>query len=150
MSWALAAVHRSLARVPPCLPLRRVPAAARRTSSRRAAVAEGACRFFDADRDRCTYAWLPRGRMRCRMLSTLPSIAGPTGHLGAPAHRRLRTRHGVDYSCFEHCEEGIETELWVHVSLDALNKYSLLKFRNLAGQPRWRKARRSPRTPVGR
>ncbi|WP_280349101.1 glucoamylase family protein [Pseudomonas sp. BN414] len=45
-------------------------------------------------------------------------------------------RHGFGYSCFEHREEGIESELWVYVALDTPIKYSLLKVRNLSGRPR--------------
>ncbi|MDH4560219.1 glucoamylase family protein [Pseudomonas sp. BN411] len=45
-------------------------------------------------------------------------------------------RHGFGYSCFEHREEGIESELWVYVALDTPIKYSLLKVRNLSGHPR--------------
>ncbi|MHC5352222.1 GH36-type glycosyl hydrolase domain-containing protein [Metapseudomonas furukawaii] len=45
-------------------------------------------------------------------------------------------RHGFGYSCFEHREDGIESELWVYVALDTPIKYSLLKIRNLSGLPR--------------
>ncbi len=65
-----------------------------------------------------------------------------TGHYWSPTPLPRRgsgpyvTRHGFGYSCFEHREEGIESELWVYVALDAPIKYSLLKVRNLSGRPR--------------
>jgi len=46
------------------------------------------------------------------------------------------TRHGFGYSCFEHTEDGIQTELWVYVALDAPLKYWWLKVRNLSNRPR--------------
>ncbi len=65
-----------------------------------------------------------------------------TGHYWSPTPLPRRgsgtyaIRHGFGYSCFEHREKGIESELWVYVALDAPVKYSLLKLRNLSGQPR--------------
>jgi len=46
------------------------------------------------------------------------------------------TRHGFGYSVFEHVEDGIHSELWVYVALDASVKFSVLKLRNDSGQPR--------------
>ncbi|WP_449429625.1 GH36-type glycosyl hydrolase domain-containing protein [Rhodanobacter umsongensis] len=46
------------------------------------------------------------------------------------------TRHGFGYSVFEHNEDGIHSELWVYVALDASVKFSVLKLRNDSGQPR--------------
>ncbi len=46
------------------------------------------------------------------------------------------TRHGFGYSVFEHAEDGIATELWVYVALDAAVKFSVLKVRNASGRPR--------------
>ncbi len=46
------------------------------------------------------------------------------------------TRHGFGYSVFEHEEDGIQTELWVFVALDAPVKFSQLKIRNLSGRAR--------------
>ena len=46
------------------------------------------------------------------------------------------TRHGFGYSVFEHTEDGIHSELWVYVALDASVKFSVLKLRNDSGQPR--------------
>ena len=39
-------------------------------------------------------------------------------------------RHGFGYSVFEHCEDGIHTELCIHVALDASIKFASLKVRN--------------------
>jgi cellobiose phosphorylase len=46
------------------------------------------------------------------------------------------TRHGFGYSVFEHEEDGIHSELWVYVALDAAVKFSHLKLRNTGNQPR--------------
>ena len=46
------------------------------------------------------------------------------------------TRHGFGYSVFEHSEEGIHSELWVYVALDASVKFAVLKVRNESGRPR--------------
>ncbi|MCC7325973.1 MAG: cyclic beta 1-2 glucan synthetase [Burkholderiales bacterium] len=46
------------------------------------------------------------------------------------------TRHGFGYSVFEHCEDGIVTELWAYVAIDAPVKYSVLKVRNASGRAR--------------
>ena len=46
------------------------------------------------------------------------------------------TRHGFGYSVFEHDEEGIHSELWVYVALDASVKFSVLKLRNHSGRAR--------------
>lgn len=46
------------------------------------------------------------------------------------------TRHGFGYSVFEHAEEGISSELWVYVSLDAAVKFSVLRVRNASGRTR--------------
>ena len=45
-------------------------------------------------------------------------------------------RHGFGYTVFEHAENGIESELWVYVGLDAPVKFSVLKLRNVSGRPR--------------
>ena len=47
-----------------------------------------------------------------------------------------RTRHGFGYSVFEHSEDGISSELWVYVALDASIKFSVLKVRNDGTAPR--------------
>ena len=46
------------------------------------------------------------------------------------------SRHGFGYSVFEHTEDGIRSELWVYVAVDAPLKFSVLKVRNLSGQAR--------------
>jgi cellobiose phosphorylase len=57
-----------------------------------------------------------------------------------PAPRRghgdYRCRHGFGYSVFEHTEDGIQSELWVYVAIDAQVKYSVLKLRNESGRAR--------------
>ena len=45
-------------------------------------------------------------------------------------------RHGFGYSVFEHCENGISSELWVYVAIDAPIKFSVLKIRNRSGRSR--------------
>ncbi|HWU76682.1 MAG TPA: glucoamylase family protein [Rhodanobacter sp.] len=46
------------------------------------------------------------------------------------------TRHGFGYSVFEHIEDGIHSELWIYVALDASVKFSVLRLRNDSGRPR--------------
>jgi cellobiose phosphorylase len=41
-----------------------------------------------------------------------------------------QTRHGFGYSVFEHREDGIYSELWMYVALDAPVKFIVLKIRN--------------------
>jgi cellobiose phosphorylase len=57
-----------------------------------------------------------------------------------PSPARGRTpyviRHGFGYSVFEHSENGIASELWVYVAMDAPVKLSVLKLRNVSGHPR--------------
>jgi cellobiose phosphorylase len=45
-------------------------------------------------------------------------------------------RHGFGYSVFEHTEQGIASELWIYVSMDAPVKFTVLKLRNSSGRPR--------------
>jgi len=45
-------------------------------------------------------------------------------------------RHGFGYTVFEHLENGISSELWVYVAVDAPVKLSVLKLRNVSGRPR--------------
>ncbi len=42
-------------------------------------------------------------------------------------------RHGFGYSVFTHTEDGIDSELWVYVALDAPIKFVVLKVRNTSG-----------------
>ncbi len=59
-----------------------------------------------------------------------------SGHFWSPTPLPCRgagpytSRHGHGYSVFEHSEDGIHSELWVYVALDAAIKYSVLKVRN--------------------
>jgi len=46
------------------------------------------------------------------------------------------TRHGFGYSVFETRWDGICSELWVYVAIDAAVKFSVLKLRNESGRPR--------------
>ncbi|MGD1075495.1 MAG: glycosyl hydrolase family 65 protein, partial [Thermodesulfovibrionales bacterium] len=45
-------------------------------------------------------------------------------------------RHGFGYSVFTHMEDGIDSELWVYVALDAPIKFAVLKVRNKSGRLR--------------
>ena len=45
-------------------------------------------------------------------------------------------RHGFGYTVFEHQENGIASELWIYVAMDAPVKFAVLKTRNLSGRPR--------------
>jgi cellobiose phosphorylase len=46
------------------------------------------------------------------------------------------TRHGFGYSVFEHWQDGIATQLTVHVAIDAAVKFTTVRLRNLSGRPR--------------
>ena len=46
------------------------------------------------------------------------------------------TRHGFGYSVFEHVEDDIETELTMHVAIDAPVKFLSLRLRNRSARPR--------------
>ncbi|MBL8423959.1 MAG: cyclic beta 1-2 glucan synthetase [Candidatus Accumulibacter phosphatis] len=65
-----------------------------------------------------------------------------SGHFWSPtplparAAAPYRSRHGFGYSVFETRSEGICTELWVYVAIDATVKFSVLKVRNESGGPR--------------
>ncbi len=56
--------------------------------------------------------------------------------LPRPGTGSYTTRHGFGYSVFEHDEDGIHSELWVYVALDASIKFSHLKVRNRSGRER--------------
>ena len=45
-------------------------------------------------------------------------------------------RHGFGYSVFEHEEDGIRSELWIYVAIDAPVKFSVLKLKNESGRAR--------------
>ncbi|WP_295578444.1 glycoside hydrolase family 94 protein [uncultured Lamprocystis sp.] len=65
-----------------------------------------------------------------------------SGHFWSPTPLPCRgatpyvSRHGFGYSVFEHTEDGIASELWVYVALDAPVKFSVLKLRNRSDRPR--------------
>ena len=65
-----------------------------------------------------------------------------SGHFWSPSGFPARgkgthvTRHGFGYSAFEHDEDGIDSELWVYVAIDAAVKFSVLKVRNNSHRPR--------------
>ena len=42
----------------------------------------------------------------------------------------------IGYTVFEHTENGIVSELWVYVAMDASVKFTVLKLRNISGRPR--------------
>ncbi len=45
-------------------------------------------------------------------------------------------RHGFGYTVFEHTENGVASELWVYVAIDAPVKFTVLKLRNQSGRSR--------------
>ena len=45
-------------------------------------------------------------------------------------------RHGFGYTVFEHTENGIVSELWIYVAMDAPVKFAVFKLRNISGGPR--------------
>ena len=65
-----------------------------------------------------------------------------SGHFWSPTPLPCRgrqpyvSRHGFGYSVFEHAENGISSEMWVYVALDAPVKFTVLKVRNESGRPR--------------
>ncbi len=46
------------------------------------------------------------------------------------------TRHGFGYSVFEHIEDGISSEMWVYVDIEASIKFMVLKIKNQSGRLR--------------
>ncbi len=65
-----------------------------------------------------------------------------TGHFWSPMPLPSRgalpyaSRHGFGYSVFEHTEDGISSEVWVYVALEAPIKFTVLKVRNGSGRSR--------------
>src|SRR6266850_3467741 len=45
-------------------------------------------------------------------------------------------RHGFGYSVFEHKQDGIHSELWTYVAIDASIKFAVMKVRNESARPR--------------
>ena len=64
------------------------------------------------------------------------------GHFWSPTPMPARgamhyvTRHGFGYSVFEHTEDGIRSEVWVYVAMDASIKFTVLKLKNESGRTR--------------
>ncbi|MDA8324595.1 MAG: hypothetical protein M0033_00075 [Nitrospiraceae bacterium] len=50
--------------------------------------------------------------------------------------RHYVSRHGFGYSVFEHTEDGIRSEMWVYVAMDASVKLTVLKMKNESGRSR--------------
>ena len=65
-----------------------------------------------------------------------------TGQYWSPSPQPARgaapyvIRHGFGYTVFEHSENGIVSELWVYVAMDAPVKFNVLKLRNISGRAR--------------
>ncbi len=65
-----------------------------------------------------------------------------TGHFWSPMPLQFSgthpyiSRHGFGYSVFEHAEDGVLSELWIYVAIDAPVKISVLKLINLSGRSR--------------
>ena len=65
-----------------------------------------------------------------------------TGRFWSPSPMPARgpmpyaTRHGFGYSVFEYTQDGISTEMRVHVATDAPVKFITIKFRNTSGRTR--------------
>ncbi len=61
-----------------------------------------------------------------------------TGQIWSPMPAPIRSaaphviRHGFGYSVFEHVENGIFSELWIYVAIDAPIKFAVLKVRNVS------------------
>ncbi|MDQ2778614.1 MAG: cyclic beta 1-2 glucan synthetase, partial [Pseudomonadota bacterium] len=65
-----------------------------------------------------------------------------SGHFWSPTLLPTRsagtytTRHGFGYSVFEHSEDGIDSELLIHVAIDSPVKFSVLRMRNRSDRQR--------------
>jgi cellobiose phosphorylase len=65
-----------------------------------------------------------------------------SGHFWSPTPLPSRgaapyvSRHGFGYSVFEHTEDGIRSEMWVYVAMDASVKLTVVKVRNESGRSR--------------
>jgi len=65
-----------------------------------------------------------------------------TGHywsptpLPAPGTSEYITRHGFGYSVFEHTEDGVRSEMWVYVDIEAAIKFFVIKIKNTSGRQR--------------
>ncbi len=65
-----------------------------------------------------------------------------SGHFWSPTPQPARgsqpyvCRHGFGYSVFEYTENGITSELWIYVAMDAPVKFAVLKIKNSSGRSR--------------
>ena len=65
-----------------------------------------------------------------------------SGHFWSPTPLPSRgamhyvSRHGFGYSVFEHTEDGIRSEMWVYVAMDASVKLTVLRVKNGSGRSR--------------
>ena len=65
-----------------------------------------------------------------------------TGHYWSPtplpatSSEPYTSRHGFGYSVFEHSEDGIKTEIWIYVAIDAPVKFTVVKVSNESGRHR--------------
>ncbi len=65
-----------------------------------------------------------------------------SGHFWSPSPLPRRgaslytSRHGFGYCVFEHTEDGISSEMWVYVAIDASVKFTVLKVRNGSARAR--------------
>ncbi len=82
----------------------------------------------DAVRDLSGEAFYLRDEERGTFWSPTP--------LPARGRTPYTSRHGMGYSVFEHTENGIRSELWVYVAVDAPVKFAVLKVFNESGRPR--------------
>jgi len=56
--------------------------------------------------------------------------------LPCPGRMPYVARHGFGYSVFEHTEDGIRSELWVYIAVDASIKFAAFRVRNDSGRSR--------------
>jgi cyclic beta-1,2-glucan synthetase len=56
--------------------------------------------------------------------------------LPARGHMPYVCRHGFGYSVFEYTQNGISSQLWIYVAVDAPIKFAVLKIQNSSGRPR--------------
>lgn len=84
--------------------------------------------YNDAVSDACGEAFYLRDESSGQYWSPAPYPAG-----GDSAYV---TRHGFGYTVFEHVEDGIESELSIHVAQDAPVKFYALTLRNRSGRRR--------------
>jgi cellobiose phosphorylase len=59
-----------------------------------------------------------------------------TALLPKPGNSSYTVRHGMGYSVFEYLEDGIKSEMWVYVDINASIKFTVMKIKNISGRPR--------------